>query len=470
MLQFIKKIGESNIVKTIQKVFLGKEKKLKKRKAGPRKYKKYKRIKRSILAIDEEAKLQVEQIGDADILVGIPSYKNERTIGHVVRAAEYGLAKYFPKFKSVIVNSDGGSPDRTKEIVKETSIYSQLDTILIDHPVYPASQVVAAYNGIPGKGSAFKAIFEIAQALGVKACAVIDSDLRSITPEWFELLLGPIILKGYDFVSPFYQRHKYDGTITNMVVYPLTRALYGLRLRQPIGGDFGFSGELTEKYLNKKVWETDVARFGIDIWMTTVAINEGCKMCQAFLGSKIHDAKDPSKDLESMFKQVVGTVFKLMGEYEDKWKPIRSTRPTAFYGFRSETFPEELYVDLEAMIQKFKQGFQENRDFWLEFVLRENMNALEKIVALDSSHFKFPAELWVKLIYDLAIARFKRAHKEEVGTTRIVESLTSLYFGRVASFVIETKEMPTYDAENVIEAQCVEFERLKPYLIEGWKK
>ena len=52
-------------------------------------------------------------------------------------------------------------------------------------------------------------------------------------------------------------------------MYPLTRALYGQRIRQPIGGDFGMSRPLVRHYLAQPVWDTDVARFGIDIWMTT---------------------------------------------------------------------------------------------------------------------------------------------------------------------------------------------------------
>ena len=180
---------------------------------------------RSESALTEEAKYQIEKVGKADILVGIPSYNNERTIGHVVRAAQYGLAKYFPKFRAVIMNSDSGSIDKTRDIVRETSVYTDLDTILVEHPVYPAQSFPIAYNGILGKGSAFKAIFEAARLLRVKVCVVIDSDLRSISPEWIEFLAGPILIKDYDYVCPLYSRHKYDGTITNSIVYPLTRVI-----------------------------------------------------------------------------------------------------------------------------------------------------------------------------------------------------------------------------------------------------
>ena len=101
-------------------------------------------------------------------------------------------------------------------------------------------------DGVGGKGAALRTIFEIAAQLNVQALVVVDSDLRSIVPEWIELLAGPILKGGYDFVAPLYARYKYDGTITNTVTYPLTRALYGHRIRQPIGGDFGVSGDLVK--------------------------------------------------------------------------------------------------------------------------------------------------------------------------------------------------------------------------------
>ncbi len=183
-------------------------------------------------------------------------------------------------------------------------------------------KIVTPYHGIPGKGSAFRTVFAIADKLQARACAVVDSDLRSITPEWFELLLGPIVSQDFDYVAPMYLRHKYDGTITNSIVYPLTRALYGREVRQPIGGEFGFSGRLASHYLGKPVWESDVARFGIDIWMTTTAIADGFKVCESFLGAKIHDPKDPGADLAAMLVQVVSAVFELMETYEDRWKEV----------------------------------------------------------------------------------------------------------------------------------------------------
>ena len=114
-------------------------------------------------------------------------------------------------------------------------------------------------------------------------------------------------------------------TITNTVTYPLTRALYGNRIRQPIGGDFGVSGDLVRHYLELDDWSEDISKFGIDIWMTTSALTGGFAVCQTRLGAKVHDPKDPGSDLGPMFRQVVGTILRLAVQHARHWLPIRGS-------------------------------------------------------------------------------------------------------------------------------------------------
>src|SRR5579863_2673687 len=310
-----------------------------------------------------DSRLAAEAIGSADIVIGIPSYNNARTIGHVVQAANAGLNKYFPQYTGVVINSDGGSTDNTREAVLSARVEDG-HLMLISTPMAPAHRLSVPYHGIPGKGSAFRLIFQLADALHAKACAVVDSDLRSITPEWIDLLLRPILFAGFDFVAPYYHRHKYDGTITNSIVYPLTRALYGRRVRQPIGGEFGIAARLIARYLERDDWETDVARYGIDIWMTTIAMAEGFRVCQSFLGAKLHDAKDPSSDLTAMLQQVVGSVFMLMEEYESVWRGRTGSQPAELFGFRFDVGLDPVDVNVERMIRGFRKGCEELEEVW----------------------------------------------------------------------------------------------------------
>jgi glycosyltransferase involved in cell wall biosynthesis len=406
---------------------------------------------------------QGAQPGGAEILVGIPSYNNVRTIGHVVRAVEAGLAKYFPGRRSVLVNSDGGSTDGTADAVREASI--DYESVLLDHSQAAFRKLVTPYHGIPGKGSAFRKIFEIARDLGVKACAVVDADLRSITPEWLELLIKPVLEEDYEYVAPYYLRHKYDGTITNTIVYPLTRALYGKRIRQPIGGDFGFSGRLASFYLDQDVWESDVARFGIDIWMTTTALANGFKTCQAFLGAKIHDAKDPGADLSAMLHQVVGSVFDLMESYAPVWRAVRGSEPLATFGFAYSVGLEPIPVNLERMIEMFRLGVRDLDPFFRSFLPPDVLATLGELAARTGRDgFAYSDDAWARTLMSFALA----CHRKTASREHIIKSLTPLYLGKVASFVIETWDSGAAEVEKRIEDLCLVFEREKSYLVDAW--
>ena len=331
--------------------------------------------------LPREAFDAVEKLQRADVVVGIPSYNNVKTIGHVVRAAQAGLEKYFPQLKAVIINSDGGSLDGTREAV----LASRLDSaqlLFFNTPLFPVHRLSFPYHGIPGKGSAFRLIFRMASMLGARGCAVIDSDLRSITPEWIDLLLRPVLHAGFDFTAPFYHRHKYDGTITNSIVYPLTRALYGLRVRQPIGGDFGLSSRMLNRYLSRRDWQGNAARYGVDVWMTTIAIAEGFRVCQSFLGAKLHDPKDPGVDLSEMLCQVVGSVFTLMQEYESVWKRKTSSQDVDLFGFRYGVGLDPVEVNTDRMLGLFNRASRELREVWALALQPRTLEALGKASAL----------------------------------------------------------------------------------------
>lgn len=406
----------------------------------------------------------LDQVGEADILVGIPSYNNARTIGHVVRAVQAGLAKYFPDRKSVLVNSDGGSSDGTMEVARSTRIEDG-SALLLHHRVNPVPVIATPYRGIPGKGSAFRAIFELADALNVQACAVVDSDLRSITPEWVELLVRPVLDGDAEFVAPLYHRHKYDGTITNSIVYPLTRALYGKSLRQPIGGDFGFSGKLARFYLTRDVWDTDVARFGIDIWMTTTAIANRFKVAQSFLGAKIHDAKDPGSDLSAMLYQVVGATFNLMEVYHAVWKQVMGVEPVPSFGFEYTVGLEQVNVNVGRMMNVFREGLRNLVEIWTDVLGAGDFREVERLGALSDRDFRFPLGLWTRVIYDYAIA----FHRRKLPAEHLIKSLTPLYLGKTASFILEVESMDQSAAEAEIEKLCREFEDNREYLVTNWK-
>ena len=395
---------------------------------------------------------RVEEIEGADILVGIPCYNNQGTIDHVIQMVSHGLHKHYKDLRSVIMVADGGSTDDTREIAKEFQIKPWQE------------KIVSIYRGPGGKGSAFRSIFEAAKRLKVKACMVVDSDLRSIDSDWVTYLLQPILEMDYQYVSPLYSRYKYDGTITNNIVYNLTRALYGLRVRQPIGGDFAFVGELADYYIDQDVWETDVARYGIDIWMTTNAITKNFRICQSNLGVKIHDAKDPAESLGPMFRQVIYTLFVLMEQNEAFWKGVKGSRSLPTFGLDKFKEPDPIQVDLERLVKEYKTGFRHFKGLYKSIFCEECYAELKKCAGKAKTKFTMPVKTWAMVLYEAA-ATF---HAWTGNRTQLVNLITPLYLGRVASFINQTKKVSSSQAEEVVEEQAQVFEDQKNYLIRVW--
>ncbi|HEX9879545.1 MAG TPA: glycosyl transferase family 2 [Candidatus Binatia bacterium] len=411
-------------------------------------------------ALRENVHLWLRQISNVDILVAIPCFNNEDTIEYVVQQAGIGLARYFPDQKCAVFVCDGGSLDDTRERVYETPTPEGI------------LKRVTIYRGLPGKGSSLRGVFELVILSKAKAAAMVDSDLSSITPEWIKSLIQPILDRSAAFVAPFYRRHKFDGTITNQIVYPMTRALYGVDIRQPIGGDFGFSPELAAFYMDEDVWDTDVARFGIDIWMTTSAINEGFKVVQAYLGTKIHGAKDPGSDLGPMFQQVISTLFYLMGKYERSWRHENSHETVPINALKEEDLQlTPVSVSLTKLNSEFVDGFNHFRPMYQEILSPENWEKLSAIHRKWGAGEKaeLDADLWSRILYDFACVY----QLWERNRRTLVNIITPLYFGRTKSYCEQVMDMTYDEAEAVVQEQAAIFEKNKPYLFKrfsNWGK
>ncbi len=410
--------------------------------------------KRFSTALRTDARRLIEGLGRADIVIGIPCYQSGTSIRHVLEAVCRGLATHHPDTRSLILVSDGGSTDDTREIAET-----------VNEKAYRIVKFVTIYRGVPGKGSALRAIFEAAEFLRPRAVAVFDSDLISISPPWVRNLLEPVF-DGYDFVAPDYERFKLDGTITNTIAYNLTRALYGRKVRQPIGGDFGFSGAMVRHFLKQDVWETDVSRFGIDIWMTTTAIVDGFRLCQTPMGVKVHGHKDPAQDLSPMFRQVVGTIFQLMETHESVWKKVVDSEDVPVVGTALAGKPDAFEIDRSALLDYFRIGFLNFGGLWKD-ILGENDFQVIQSLADEAARGGgiMPIETWVRIVYRYACT----FHDTPRQRMKILDTMIPLYHARVASMIMEMEGMGPRRTARYFQEQARVFEVMKSYLLENWK-
>jgi hypothetical protein len=201
--------------------------------------------------------------------------------------------------------------------------------------------------------------------------------------------------------------------------------------------------------------------------MTTVAIAEGFRVCQSFLGAKLHDAKDPGADLSAMLHQVVSSVFNLMREYETVWQERTGTSSVPLFGFRFDVGLDPIRVDVARMVSTFQRGWQELGEIWQMALQPATLNEIRALASLNprvGATFHIDDALWAKVIFEFASAY---AHNR-LARGQLLQSLTPLYLGRVASFVIETERLVSHEVEQRVEHLSLSYESLKPYLISRW--
>lgn len=113
-------------------------------------------------ALREYVLQKIGELGQADIVIGVPTYNAEETIVGVLTNIYRGLEKYYPDRRAVVSVSDGGSLDYTRELAQKTK-----------SPTVP--KIVAIYRGLGGKGTSLRAVFQAAERLGAQAAAVVDA-------------------------------------------------------------------------------------------------------------------------------------------------------------------------------------------------------------------------------------------------------------------------------------------------------
>ena len=148
--------------------------------------------------------------------------------------------------------------------------------------------------------------------------------------------------------------------------------------------------------------------------------------------------------------------------------PTASTRADrAPASFERVIAPEMIDVNHAKLIDNLDQARLTQADTWAEMLATEQ---LDRVMALEMpdtpAEFHFPAELWVRCLYDTLVA----FHRPGADRERLLAALTPLYFGRTAGFMSETLALTTDQAERVIDDQARQFEDLKPYLVARWRE
>jgi glucosylglycerate synthase len=442
-----------------------------------------------------QARSSIRQIGQADVLIGIPSYRNGRTISEVVENVVRGIEIYLPDRRVVLMNADGGSSDSTVRCFDDAEVSANISKLLI------------LYQGQAGKGTAVRAIFETAMELRAQVCTIIEARAPGIQPEWVPALVDPI-LRGADMALPRYERSAFASALSDNLAYPFLCGFFGpcagpgisaFQLREPLPCEFSISGAVAADLAGRDVWETDISRFGINAWIALQALFNSLHVVQVGLGYRGDGSYEPGTPLDTRFLHTVSTLFRILTTYRRVWQEggigIGRTSNTATdpragkdtlddidrtSGYRGwEQDPSsvtnvfsDLILDATSYIEPLLDSLYEGRErylpLWEQILSPKILTAINERMARRET-FYLPIELWIEIIVEFAIV-FNRG---EGDPDKVVEALQPLFYGRTASYLREShpagsSPMTAAQREQIVHYLVRRIIQARPTFLEKW--
>jgi len=310
--------------------------------------------------------------------------------------------------------------------------------------------------------TAQRTICAMAVEMGAKVCLSLHSDLATLDTRHLELFLQAIAEKGCDLVLPVYPSRKFEGLLNHSILAPLTRALYGQRVRFPLAPDFGCSAQMAARLSDSSPHHA--AADGALLWPSIQAALSNYQVCQLSLDLQ-HAPQTEGLELSAILSSLVGSAFSEMETSAAYWQRIRASHPTATFGDIGRQWNDGEPVDTKPLIDSFLLGSRNLQEVWSLVLPPVTLLELKKMSRVDPASFRMPDEVWVRIVYDFALAYRLRT----MNRGHLMGALAPLYLGWVASYAGEVAGLSPMGAEQRLEQLAKAYEENKPYLVSRWR-
>jgi glucosylglycerate synthase len=418
------------------------------------------------LELSEETKTGMEAVGAADLLIAVAGQVAADQLRTAATQSVLGLSLMGPdaadhsSLRTVVAfpgvsNVESGVKD---EIERDPAATGGNLRFL------PYSLPPGAASMIPwiAPASTYQTVFAMARELGVSACAVISFDLAALQTNFLGPMLAPVLEKRCELAMPLYALGKFDGLLNSSILAPLTRALYGKRVRFPLAPDFCLSAKMLPE-LEVALQRTTAQ--GQDLfWPASEAAMRDNRVCQVHVDIK-HLPPAEGVDLSTILAQTVGPLFAEMATNAPLWQRVRGSQPVDTLGTPVAPPADGHPADTTPMLETFQLGFRNLQEVWSLVLPPVTLLELKRLARVSVDRFHMPDDLWVRIVCDFALAHRLRT----LSRTHLLGALTPLYLGWVASYALEVGSASPVETEQRLEKLARAYEEGKPYLLSRWR-
>jgi hypothetical protein len=406
--------------------------------------------------IHEQVQEKIEQVDSADLVVGVLA-----ELGQEGLAAVCDALQVLPGSPRVVVLRDDRAARPDQSSVAEAKLSGSSCQLI------PWSLLGSATPGTPvvGTSAAYRAVFAASEKFGARACCVIASTLETVTLGWIRELAQPLVERNLDLVVPQYARRKFEGLLNSSIISPLMRCLYGKRIHNPMGPDLGLSRRLFQKMLGP---ERGAGVGGNPVHslasVAPAALCENLQLCEVHLPARIYPSTD-WMNISSLVAQILSPIFLDMERNAACWQRMRASVSVPAIGEPVLVSQDTGTVDISRMMESFQLGIRDLQEIWGLVLPPSTLFELRKLARLPSEQFRMPDELWVRIVYDFALAHRLRT----INRDHLLKSMTPLYLAWVSSYAHDLEAAGRTALEERLERLSVAYEAGKTYLVSRWR-
>jgi hypothetical protein len=311
-------------------------------------------------------------------------------------------------------------------------------------------------------GATYASLFHLAQSTGAKALVVIHADLEALAHGAVTILAEPVMSGDCELAMPIYAQSRFEGLLNAGILAPLTRALYGKRVRYPLAQDFAVASALLPvlEHPSKRLQAAGESLF----WPATEAAIRDRKTCQVYVNVR-HEHIAEGVELRTVLEQVVGPLFTDIETHATIWQRTRGSHAVPTSGSPSPVLEGHGAIDTRPMVEGFQLALKNLQDLWSLILPPVSQLELKRLGRVAPESFHLADELWVRIVYDFALAHRLRT----LSRSHLMGALAPLYLAWVASYAGEVASMSDAAAEQRLEKLAQAYEAGKPYLLSRWR-
>ena len=411
------------------------------------------------LELAEETKAGVEEIKEADLLIAVAGPVEAEQLRIAATRAILGMGEPSLGALRTVVAFPGVSG--TEPVAKVEMDFEEAETQdrlrFLPYPMPAGSP--AKIPWLP-TASIYQALFAMAREMGVSACTVIAPDLAALDSRFLASIIAPVVEQRCELAMPLYALGKFDGLLNSSILAPLTRSLYGRRVRFPLALDFCFSGKMIPEM--ELALQRTIAQGQSIFWPATEAAILDRGICQVHV--ETHHGPPEGVDLSTVLSETVGSLFAEMTLNAPLWQRVRGSQAPITVGTPVAP-PGGAAADTTPMVETFQLGFRNLQEVWSLVLPPVTLLELKRLARPTTERFHLPDELWVRIVYDFALAYRLRT----LSRSHLLGALTPLYLGWVASYALEVGNASATEAEQRLEKLARAYEEGKPYLLSRWR-